>query len=365
VQVTHRPDEHFEYRNFVYKTSMSLGLAKHYEGYARDLIDKWTLARNAFVLEIGSNDGTLLREFAKRGMRVLGIEPASEIAAEATRAGLQTLPEFYSADTSKRVRREFGAADVVIANFVTANLPDLADFAEGLRGSLAEDGIAVIETQYGCDVIDRLLIDTIYHEHVSYYNVAPLVAHYRRHGLEVIDVERVPTKGGSIRLTLVHAGRQAASGRVAAMLLEEAGKQAGYPGYYAQFVGRLDGIRAAVHQELEAASGPIAGWGVSLGTSTLLAQLDVSEQVEFLFDDDPTKERELRGPDYRIPILATTELLDRMPAAILVFAWRYAAPILARHRVYLEHGGEFIVPLPEVSVLRGKDASAPSVMFSV
>jgi hypothetical protein len=364
VQVTHRPDSEFEYRNFVYKTAMSLGLAEHYEAYVDTLVETGGLSSSGFVLEIGSNDGTLLKVFARRGMRVLGVEPAERIAAEATSAGFETLPEFFTEALAREIRAERGPADVVVANFVSANLPDMVDFANGLRTALAPDGIAVIETQYGCDVVDRLLVDTIYHEHVSYYNVAPLVAHYRRHGLDVVDVQRVPTKGGSIRLVLVHAGTRQAGTRVAAMAAEEVAKGAGKPAYYASLVRRLDAIRARVHDQLDAAGGEVAGWGVSLGTSTLLAQLELTSRVRYLFDDDPTKEAELRGHEYRIPVLPASELVSKMPGAVVIFAWRYAAPILKRHRNYLERGGAFIVPLPQVSVLRGSDAVAPAVAVS-
>ena len=365
IQVSHKPDVEFEYRNYAYSTSLSAGLRDHFAAYAADVLESNPLP-NGFVVEVGSNDGTLLRNFRDRGLKVLGVDPALRIAKEATEAGLPTLAEFFTESLAKKIRAEHGAADVVIANFVTANLQNMVDFAKGVRALLADDGIAVFETQYGADVIEKNLLDTVYHEHVSYYTVTPLRDHYARHGMKLIDVKRVPTKGGSIRLTFQPhgAGREPAP-IVAEILAEEARKGVTKPAYFEElprWIARIrDEIGTLVAAE-EAAGREVAGWGVSIGTSALLPQFGLSTKIAFLLDDDTKKDPVLCGPDYNIPVVPVDELYARNPGAIVVFAWRYIAAIMEKHRAYLENGGTFIVPLPNVTVIRGADAQPPNTI---
>ena len=365
IQVSHLPDIDFEYRNYVYTTSLSAGLRAHFEQFANEVFERWAPRTDGFVVECGSNDGTLLRHFAARGMRVLGIDPATQIAAAATAAGLETWGDFFNVDLAKKILAERGKASVFLANFVTANLTDMVDFAESVRLLLADDGIAVFETQYGREVISGNLLDTIYHEHISYYNVTPLVAHYKRHGLDVIAVKVVPTKGGSIRLTVAPAGSRPIDPSVAQLVTEEAAAGCGTPGFFAPLVRRIAAIRAGIAEivaENRAAGRDVAAWGVSVGTSALLPQFGLSQEIAYVFDDDLNKDPELRGPDYRIPVLPGTDLIAKMPGAVVVFAWRYIEPIMKKHRDYLERGGTFVVPLPDLHVVRGANALPPNTI---
>lgn len=366
LQVSHCPDVELEYRHYAYQTSHSIGLFKHFKAYAKDLIEQYAPPRDGFVVEIGSNDGTLLHNFVDAGMKVLGIDPASSIAAKATADGVHTIPNFFSHSLAKQIRAEEGPADVVIANFVTANIEDMVDFAEGVHTLLGPKGVAMMETQYGVDVVELNLLDTIYHEHLSYYMLTPLVKHYARHGLEIIDVKREPSKGGSIRITMqpFGAGRPVSS-RVHDLMEEEERKGALTPRFYAGLPTWIDEIRNGLHRiikEERAAGKKIAGWGVSVGTTTLLGQFDLGNEIDFLLDDDPEKEPFVIGPDYSIPVIATDEFYRRMPGAVIVFAWRYIASIMEKHRRYLEAGGKFVVPLPHVSVVSGAEAKAPNTI---
>lgn len=366
LQVSHIPDKQFEYRNFAYRTANSLGLRRHFASTAAAVMDRYAPARDGFVVEIGSNDGTFLRNYRDAGMRVLGVDPATAIVESATASGIETLPEFFTADLARRIRAERGPADLVLSTFTTANIEDMPDLAEGVRILLAPGGVAVVETQYGADVVEQNLLDTVYHEHLSYFMVTPLARHYARHGLEAIDVERVPSKGGSIRLTLQLAGgaRPVAAG-VAALMDEEERKGAFTPEYYAKLPAWIDEIRkelADLVRAERAAGRPVGGWGVSIGTSALLQQFDLGEEIDFLVDDDPHKERELVGPGYRIPIVSIEEFYERRAGAVVVFAWRYIAPIMEKHGRYLDEGGKFIVPLPHLSVVDRERRQAPNTI---
>jgi SAM-dependent methyltransferase len=356
LQLSHVPDVEVAYRNYSYKTALSVGLREHFRGYAADVMNRYSPRPDGFALEIGSNDGSLLAHFRSVGMQVLGIDPATAIAEDATASGVRTLPEFFSAALARQIRSEYGAANIVLANNVTANVEDMVDFAEGIREILAADGIAVFETQYGADVIERNLLDTVYHEHLSYYMVTPLARHCARHGLQVIDVQRIATKGGSIRVTMqLLEGPRQATPSVAEMLDEEARKGAFSARYYAALPRWIDEIRrdlgTIVHGERKMGRS-IAGWGVSVGTCALLPQFDLNNEIDFLVDDDPNKEPILRGPDYAIPVVQPTEFYKRNPGAVIVFAWRYMAPILHQHQQYVDSGGKFVVPLPHVNIIK-------------
>jgi 2-polyprenyl-3-methyl-5-hydroxy-6-metoxy-1,4-benzoquinol methylase len=364
LQVSHVPNVDFEYRNYVYRTSLSLNLREHFHAYAAQVLARYGLKPGALAVEIGSNDGTLSSFYKAAGLAVLGIDPAVRIAEAATAAGIETIAEFFTADLARHVAASRGRADLICANFVTANLENMSDFGEGVAALLADDGILVIETQYGRDVIERNLLDTIYHEHVSYFLLKPLVMFFARHGIEVIDVERVLTKGGSIRLTAQKAGAgRPISPHVADLLAEEARIGAASPRFFDRFTEWNDGLRRelrALVDSTRARGGTVAGWGVSVGTSALLAQFGLEQDVAFLLDDDADKDPYLTGPDYHIPVLPVSALYDKMPDLVVVFAWRYIDPIMKRHVAYLERGGRFVVPLPHISVVASATAASPN-----
>ena len=199
-------DPDLQYGEFLYTTSISLGLPAHFERMGADLIDALELRPGSTVIEIGSNDGTLLRLFQVAGMRVLGIDPAREIAERASAMGIETLATFFTAEAAVEIVRDHGPADLVIANNTLANIDDLGDCLVGVRTLLKDDGVFVFETSYGADVIDGLLLDTIYHEHLSYFMAETLPGLMARHDMALFDLVRVETKGGSLRGFVQPAG---------------------------------------------------------------------------------------------------------------------------------------------------------------
>lgn len=356
LQTSHLVDPEFNYKHYVYTTASSLGLVEHFRGLAARVAERVRPARDALVVEIGSNDGSLLRFFKAAGQRVLGIDPAEKIAASATAAGILTLARFFDRPLAEEIARDHGEATVVIANNVIANIEDVGVFTRGLDPLLASDGVFVFETQYGADVIDRTLLDTVYTEHLSYCMIRPLVTHFARAGYQVIDVERIATKGGSIRVTVQRTGGpRPVAASVAATVADEERRGMFGLGYYRPFAERVQSIGRRLNQivDAEEARGSfVAGYGVSVGTSTLLHQFGLVGRIRCLFDDNPQKESHLRGPGYAIPVHGPEAVLREKPGAIIVFAWRYADPIVAKHRAYLSQGGRFFVPLPDVTEVK-------------
>jgi SAM-dependent methyltransferase len=353
-QLLHVVDPEFLYGNYVYRTSVSVGLGEHFRRSAEALISANNPAPGSLVVEIGSNDGTQLQPFQERGFKVLGIDPARAIAKAATDAGIETLGTFFSAHLARRIREERGAAALILANNVFANVDDLDNIVAGVRELLAPYGVFVVQTQYGADVVERTLLDTIYHEHLSYFHVKPLQKYFAAHGLRLIDVERISTKGGSIRFSVQHSGsRRSVSNNVGRLIADEERRRLYDPAGYRKLVADLKDIRNrldALVAEAEAAGKTIAGYGVSVGTTTLIPQFGLAGKLSVLFDDDPEKIGFLSGPDYHLRVCPPAEVLAEDPGLIIIFAWRYADLIIAKHPQWRRGGGKFVIPLPEVSV---------------
>lgn len=338
------------FRDYVYVSSTSPIFVDHFRRYADRVIEVARPSEDALVVEIGSNDGTFLRFFRERGLRVLGVDPALKIAREATKAGIETMPAFFDADLARQIRRERGPASIVAANNVLAHVDDLAGIATGIRELLAPDGVCVFEVSYLMDVVS----DTLYHEHLSYHSVKPLVEFFGRHGLELIDVERVPTHGGSIRGTVQLAeGRREVSPRVSEQVAceERVGLQSA--GTFASLAARIDNVKACLSglvRDLKAQGKTIAGFGAPAKATTLLYHLNLGGVLDFIVDDSPLKQN-LFTPGHHIPVLPSQAIYDRKPGYVLVLAWNFAQSIMSNHKAFVEQGGRFIVPMPEVRVL--------------
>ena len=342
-----------QYTNYLYRTAISMGLADHFGRLCEDTCAALAPVPGDLVVEIGSNDGTLLRFFAKKGLTVLGIDPAREIARQATEAGIETLAEFFNEELAARLAAQRGQAKLIIANNVVANIDDLVHFVLGVKRLMRPDGAFVFETQDGAAVIERNLIDTIYHEHLSYFLVRPLVGFFARLGLQLVDAQKIVTKGGSLRLTVQHAGGPLVpSERLKAAIDQETDAGLGASAPYDAFTHRNAAIKRQLLDSIDAerAQGrEVAGYGTSVGTVTLLHQFDLFSRLAFLVDDNPFKAA-LSGPGYDIPVLSPTSLYERRPSLVIVLAWRYADAIIGKHQAYKDAGGRFLVPLPDISV---------------
>ena len=358
LQILHVGNPEIQYRNYVYTTSLSLGLREHFAAYANDVISRHAIVPGSLIVELGSNDGSLLGFFKERGMKVQGVDPAVAIARRATEQGIETIADFFTDEVGDQIRQTRGAARVVIANNMIANVDNLDPLVTGIRNVLADNGLFIFETQYGVDVTEKNLLDTVYHEHLSYFNIKPLTRFFARFGMQVIDVQHIWTKGGSIRVTVQRAGRSRPTSEVARFIAVEDRLGVDQPAYYAAYMRRITAIRNELIDIADACrtrGRQVAGYGVSVGTTTLLPQLGLENRIDFLVDDDPKKATIMAGPGYDIPILPPATLYERKPAIVVVFAWRYIDPIRAKHPRYFAEGGKFIVPLPSVTYVDRAD----------
>lgn len=343
------------YANYLYTTSVSLGLTEHFRAYADAVCAKLALRPGSLVIDIGSNDGTLLRAFQAKGMKVLGVDPAREIARRATESGIPTLNAFFTPEVATRLVREHGRAALVIANNVVANVANPREFVQGVEMLLADDGAFVWETGYVRYLTEDCVIDNIHHEHIDYYAVRPLVEFYRTFELELFDVEVTASKGSSLRCFVRRANRgRAVSPAIATIIEREESRGYFDPATYRQLTQRLDRIRAEICAQVDAwraAGKTVAGYGAAIGSTTMLYHFDLGTRISHLVDDNPVRHG-LRSPGFALPVTSPRDLDSaNRPDFVLILAWRYAAPIIARNQAYLDRGGTFVRVLPQVDIV--------------
>ncbi|CCQ75491.1 class I SAM-dependent methyltransferase [Magnetospira sp. QH-2] len=342
------------FENYVYVSGTSPSFVRHFQDYAGALITGFNLAPDSLVVDIGSNDGTLLKAFKDQGLRVMGVDPAKDIAAKATADGVPTLAEFFSLETARRITGEVGQASVVTANNVFAHADDLAGIVEGVRELLAPDGLFSFEVSYLMDVFEKTLFDTIYHEHLSYHSLKPLCRFLDAQGMQPVKVERPETHGGSLRvISQLKGGARSVDSSVSALvdLEEQKGldRAETFRGYGAQ-IDQLRDDLGSLLGDLKARNKVIAAFGAPAKATTLMYHFGLgSGVIDFIVDDSPLKQG-LFSPGFHIPILPVTALYERMPDYVLILAWNFATPIMKNNQRYREAGGQFIVPLPKLEV---------------
>lgn len=342
------------YRNYKYQTSISLGLVEHFGRYADAVLAAVKPAAGSLIMDVGSNDGSLLKFFKARGHPVLGVDPATAVARKATDEGIETLPTYFTAQRARELRAARRPAAVLTANNVFANIDNLADFVAGVREMLVPDGVFVFETSYLLDVLQKTLIETFFHEHLSYFSVKPLQAYFLRHGMELFDVHRVPTKGGSIRgFVQIAGGTRPVKPSVTQQIALEEKAGLGRIETYRACHDRVKAIRLELLRQMQQwkkQGKVIAGYGASVGVTTLLFEFELGDLIEFLVDDNPVRHG-LYSPGHHIPVLPSDALYSRKADYVVVLAWAYLDPIRKKHQKFTEQGGHFVVPLPEVRVL--------------
>jgi SAM-dependent methyltransferase len=341
------------FRDYTYASSVSDTMVEHARTLVEALIERYDLGSTSRVIEVASNDGYLLQFYKARGIRVLGIEPAANIADLAIKKGISTLIEFFDEGLARRLAARGEVADIIHAHNVFAHVPDPNTFVGGIKQVLKPDGVAVIEAPYLRDLIGKLEFDTIYHEHFSYYSVSSVEALCRRHGLMIRDVELVPIHGGSLRLFVAHAGGQA-SHRVAELLAQEKFEGLLSFEYYRDFaerVARLKQQLLALLEGLKKQGQRVAAYGASAKGSTLMNAFGVDRRlIEFVVDRSQLKQGRFT-PGNHLPILPPDALLERRADYVLLLTWNFAAEILSQQAEFRRRGGKFILPVPEVTVV--------------
>ena len=343
------------FEDYVYVSGTSPVFVRHFQDYARDIMDRYRPPEGGLVVDIGSNDGTLLKFFQEAGLAVLGIDPAAQIAKRATAAGIETIPGFFSIDMARRIAAERGPAVVITANNVFAHMDDITGALAGVSTLLAADGVFAFEVSYLADVYEKTLFDTIYHEHLDYHSVKPLRRFLAAGGMELIEAVRTDSHGGSLRCVARHAGdgREPGPSVEALVAMEEALGLDQAPTFH-RFADRIDKLGAELRSLLDRLKGEgstIAGFGAPAKATTLMYHFGIGpETLDFIVDDSPLKQG-LFSPGLHIPILPPSALYERKPDYALILAWNFAPEIMEKNAAFRQAGGRFIVPLPDIELV--------------
>ncbi len=340
--------------NYLYVSSTSPSFVEHFRLYAEDLMHRYMVKPGSLVVEIGSNDGILLRHFKKHAVRVLGVDPAVDIAQAATASGIETIPGFFTLEIARRIRKDHGGAAVVAANNVFAHADDLREIVKGVKHLLAADGIFVFEVSYLLDVYEKTLFDMTYHEHVSYHSVKPLSLFFQHEEMELIEAIRVPTHGGSLRgIAQLKGGPHQKQSSVEELLRREGAVKLDKAETFIQFGKNIAGLKHALKKlllDLKSQGKRIAGFGAPAKLTTLMHHFEISADiVEFVVDDSPLKQN-LYTPGYHIPVVPDSHMYQARPDYVLILAWNFAESIITKHKAFLQQGGHFIIPLPVLKI---------------
>jgi hypothetical protein len=306
------------------------------------------------VVDIGSNDGTLLSFFKKAGQTVLGIDPAKDISQDATEHGIETWCDFFSPKLSVEIKQEYAPAHVITANNVFAHADDLVGMVHGIRELLAPEGVFIFEVSYLVDIFEKTLFDTIYHEHIAYHSVKPLRQFFASNGMQLISAKRIGTHGGSLRgVAQLKSGPHTKQPSVNKMIALEASLGLDQLKTFEAFGRRIDEIKAeltSLLESLKADGKTIAGFGAPAKATTLMYHFGIGPDIiDFIADDSQLKQN-LYTPGLHVPVLPSQAIYEQRPDVVVILAWNFAEPIMKNHAQYQEQGGQFIIPLPKVKV---------------
>lgn len=349
-----KPEDIF--KDYAYFSSFSETWLDHARTFAGQMISRLSLDAESRVVEVASNDGYLLRFFKDRGIPVLGIEPAANVAGKAVAAGIRTTVEFFGQTTASRLVAEGESADLLIGNNVLAHVPDLNDFVSGLRKLLKPGGVLTMEFPHIEKLILESQFDTIYHEHFSYFSLTTAEKVFKAHSLTVFDVDELTTHGGSLRVYVQHgdSGDRPIEPSVAAVKARE--RKLGFASIegYSQYAAKVHAVKRELLSFLihaRATGKRVVGYGAPAKANTLLNYCGIrTDLLDYTVDRSPHKQG-LFLPGTRIPVYAPSVIAETRPDFLLILPWNLSGEISEQMKHIRQWGGKFVVPIPKLTVL--------------
>ena len=354
VHLPHVINPEESYIDYLYKSGITVGLRSHFDEYAKDIVSKYKIKKDSLIVDLGSNDGSMLASFKRQKMNVLGVEPANLIAEYANQSGVKTINDFFSDEVVSTIVNSYGKADVVTANYMFANIDNIVHFTQSVENLLSEDGLFVVETGYHLEQFKIKMFDYIYHEHFSYFTVGVLSYLFNQYGLEIIDAQKTKPKGGSIRVV---AQKQNGSREIlpsVGMLIKNENESDIYKQkMYRLFDNSLKKLKFELIKLLEsiqAKGKSIIAFGASHSTTTLIYHFELGSYFNYIVDDNEAKQG-YYSPGLHTPVFSTNKIYEEKPDYVLILAWQHKDVICDRHSKFIENGGKFIVPLPNLCVV--------------
>jgi len=342
--------------DYAYFSSYSESWLEHAKRYAHLVSERFSLTSRHQVVEIASNDGYLLQYFAEKGIPVLGVEPASNVAAVAKRKGIPTVVKFFGEKTARDLVRQKKRADLVIGNNVLAHVPRINDFVEGLRILLKPQGVITMEFPHLLRLMAENQFDTIYHEHFSYWSLLSVERVFEKHGLSIFDVEEVPTHGGSLRIYAHHSDDATRSIGQRIVELRQRELRAGFANleHYAGFSAQVEKTKRKLLRfliEAKEQGKSVVGYGAPAKGNTLLNYCGIrTDLIDYTVDRSPYKQGQFL-PGVRIPIFAPEKIRETKPDYVLILPWNIQDEVVLQMEFIKGWGGKFVVPIPEIKVL--------------
>lgn len=348
------PDEIFS--DYAYFSSYSDSWLEHCRNYVDFVTGRFGIGSADQVIEIASNDGYLLQYFKAKGVPVLGIEPAANVAAVAQDRGIATEVRFFGLDTARDLTARGIRADLLLGNNVLAHVPELNDFVAGMKHLLSETGVITMEFPHLLRLMQGNQFDTIYHEHFSYFSLSSARLVFERNGLEIFDVDEIPTHGGSLRVYACHRGdsSQAVTAGVSALLAREAAAGLGTLEAYSAFGERVREAKRGLLEFLIAArrqGRSVVGYGAAAKGNTLLNYCGIrGDFIDYVVDRNPHKQGCFL-PGTHVPIMAPDRVRETRPDYLLILPWNIQQEVIAQMAYIREWGGRFVIPIPAVRIV--------------
>ncbi|KWT63825.1 SAM-dependent methyltransferase [Streptomyces albus subsp. albus] len=339
---------------YPYHSSGSAVMRNHFQDLAKRLLASELTGDDPFVVEMGCNDGVMLKALADAGVRHLGVEPSGDVADVASAKGIRVRKSFFEESTATEILAEDGPADVIYAANTLCHIPYIASILSGVKALLSPTGVFVFEDPYLGDIIERTSFDQIYDEHFFFFTARSVQAMAALHGLQLVDVERLPVHGGEVRYTLALTGARTPSAAVTELLAEEAEKNIAELATLQEFGKRVNTIRAdlvALLNRLSAEGKTVAGYGATAKSATVNNFCGIGPGlVPFVADSTPTKQGRLT-PGTHIPVREPAAFSDPYPDYALLFAWNHSEEIMAKEQEFRAAGGRWILYVPEVAIV--------------
>ncbi|HEX6872330.1 MAG TPA: class I SAM-dependent methyltransferase [Micromonosporaceae bacterium] len=340
--------------DYPFTTSGSATMSRHFAELASQLRNTELSGPDPFIVEIGSNDGVMLRSMKEAGVRHLGFEPSGEVAKMARASGVRIRTQFFEESTARDVAATDGKADVVYSANTICHIPYLDSIFRGLQALLAPDGVFVFEDPYLGDVVEKTAFDQIYDEHFYLFSARSVRAVAERFGFDLVDVKRLPVHGGEVRYTLARSGTKTPTPAVAALIAEEHKRALTAPSTLAGFASRTAAVREALVTELTTLRGRrqrVVGYGATAKSATVLNYCGIGPGLlPFICDSTLSKQGKLT-PGMRIPVRAPEAFADPYPDFALLLAWNHAEEILAKESEFRRGGGRWLLYVPELHVV--------------